>query len=509
MLSRILSFLKIRKEALLLLCAAVIITSITCIHYTLTLLSWTDIGFTLDDSWIHLEYARSIFEHRAWEYSLGYPSTGSTSPLWSILLSFLFFFTTEYHGLIWGVFVVSWLFYSLCTYLVGYFVTKLSKSKMIGIVAMSFYVIIPRNTWLMLSGMEYPLFLFLLLLPLYILERPEYQFDLALGVVAGLTFLARPEGAVLAVVAFSIRIAQHVAWRDFTKQRLVSVILMPILAGLIVLPWLLYCIQTTGYPLPDTFYAKVGIITQEHVDAWNIFWLAFLGEMPFLLTGVLLGVLTLMKKRPYAWFMGIAYFLLYRFTMPYQALINNSRYVVPIFAFLGITCIVAFGIFSDEIRPSTPRLEKEMARTGVVLVLVSLVFFTSIPAYFNQAELFGNATKNINEMQVDIGHWIARETPDDAILAVCDVGAVRFISNRTIIDLCGLVTPDIAHGNFTSFQLANYLESRETDYLIIFGKWVNFYNYILYQHLTELYRVTLLDNRVCGDDVMVVFKITW
>ncbi|MHA1909712.1 MAG: hypothetical protein ACW98Y_20605, partial [Candidatus Thorarchaeota archaeon] len=200
MYNRVVESLRTRRDAILLIVGAIIFTSVTCIHYTLTLLSWTDIGFNLDDSWIHLEYARSIFENRAWEYSPGTPSTGSTSPLWSIVLSPLFFFTTDYQGLVWGVFIVSGIFYFLCTYLVGYFVRKYSESTLIGITAMGFFVIVPRNTWLMLSGMEYPLFLFLLLLPLYLLERPEHQYDIVLGIVAGLTFLARPEGALLAVV---------------------------------------------------------------------------------------------------------------------------------------------------------------------------------------------------------------------------------------------------------------------------------------------------------------------
>ena len=231
--------------------------------------------------------------------------------------------------------------------------------------------------------------------------------------------------------------------------------------------------------------------------------------MPFILTGSILGILTLLKKRPYAWLMAIGFFLLYRFTMPYQALINNSRYLVPIFAFLAITSIVAFGIFSTEIRVSTPKLNSEVIRFALVVSLISLVFVTSVPTYFSQAELFGNAAKNINEMQVDIGFWVDDHTPEDSVIAICDVGAVRFISNRTIIDICGLVTPDITHGNFTMFELVNYLESRDADYLVIFGKWVTFYSYYMYGHIEEVYRVTLLDNRVSGDDVMVVFEITW
>src|SRR5512134_2212235 len=45
------------------------------------------IGFPLDDSWIHLTYARNLAEHGEWAFRLGQPSAGSTAPLWTVLLS--------------------------------------------------------------------------------------------------------------------------------------------------------------------------------------------------------------------------------------------------------------------------------------------------------------------------------------------------------------------------------------------------------------------------------------
>ena len=49
------------------------------------------VGFPLDDSWIHLTYARNFAEHGEWAFRLGERSAGSTSPLWTFLLSIGFF----------------------------------------------------------------------------------------------------------------------------------------------------------------------------------------------------------------------------------------------------------------------------------------------------------------------------------------------------------------------------------------------------------------------------------
>src|SRR5688500_8717677 len=48
------------------------------------------LGFPLDDSWIHLQFARSLAAGEGLAYNPGEQVAGSTSPLWSALLSLLF-----------------------------------------------------------------------------------------------------------------------------------------------------------------------------------------------------------------------------------------------------------------------------------------------------------------------------------------------------------------------------------------------------------------------------------
>ncbi|MFW9977393.1 MAG: hypothetical protein ACFFEJ_04810 [Candidatus Thorarchaeota archaeon] len=493
----------------LLLIGSVIVTIGTCTHYILHQLTWTPIGFSLDDSWIHLEYARSIFEGRAWEYSPGTPSSGSTSPLWSIILSPIFLFTSDIPSIVWGVIIISVIFYILCTFIIGAFFQSLLQSKIVSFFSMLGFVLIQSNTWLMLSGMEYPILMFLLLQPLWMLDKPDHKFDILLGIVAGLAYLARPEGVLLALIVFPIRLLQHVNERDFTKKRFASMTLMVVSAGLAVLPWVLHCLTVSGYPLPDTFYVKVGSVSDTDVEAWNIFWTFFLSTMPFLLIGFVIGSLTLAIKKPYAWLMGIALTLLYRYTMPYQALINNSRYLIPIFGFLAISCIAGFIVAFKLIADRSPKADPRIIPTAVTLLIIIVMIIPSVPYYQHQANVHRQAVKNINEMQVEIGYWIRENTPSDAILAIGDVGAIRFVGDRRTIDLVGLTTPDIAHGNFTGAQLMDYLRNMSTDYLIIFGKWTGYFYSYLGSKLEMLYRIQLDDNLICGDSVMIVFEIDW
>ena len=45
------------------------------------------LGFPLDDSWIHVTYARNLALTGQWAFRLGHSSAGSTSPLWTLLLT--------------------------------------------------------------------------------------------------------------------------------------------------------------------------------------------------------------------------------------------------------------------------------------------------------------------------------------------------------------------------------------------------------------------------------------
>ena len=44
-------------------------------------------GFPLDDSWIHLQFARNLAEGNGFAYNPGVPVAGSTAPLWTLLLA--------------------------------------------------------------------------------------------------------------------------------------------------------------------------------------------------------------------------------------------------------------------------------------------------------------------------------------------------------------------------------------------------------------------------------------
>jgi hypothetical protein len=425
------------------------------------------------------------------------------------VLSVVFIFTQDPIGIVWGTYIISMIFYSLSSFLVGYVVYDYTEDETWGFMAIIAFVLMPRNTWLMLSGMETPLFVFILLLSVVILDKPEMKYDISLGFVAGLAFLSRPEGILVTLVLIPVRFI-ILGWkRELSWKRLGSMLLLGGIALAVVAPWLLYCISITGNPLPDTFYAKVAPPTDVGVDAWNAWWSIFLMDFPFIVIGAVAGLALAAKGKPHTWLLALSLTVLYRLTLPYFALINNFRYLIPVFDFFLITAVAGFAVI---VKKGSNRLKLER-KIEIDFLTAALVFFLliypSTPHYLFQASFFGNAVKNINEQQVLIGKWLNNNTAEDAVLAIHDAGALRFFSERVIIDMARLISPDITHGNMTRREELVYLKEHNCTHFVFFDELFPIYSGYLIGAYDVLFTVHLEDNVISGRDTMSVYLIRW
>jgi hypothetical protein len=89
--------------------------------------------------------------------------------------------------------------------------------------------------------------------------------------------------------------------------------------------------------------------------------------------------------------------------------------------------------------------------------------------------------------------------PAGAVLAVHDIGAIGYFTDNPLIDLAGLVTPDVVPFIRDEARLADYLDSTQAGYLVTFPSW--------YPKLVEG-RTVLFEAGLEGfpfDDNMVVY----
>jgi hypothetical protein len=123
------------------------------------------------------------------------------------------------------------------------------------------------------------------------------------------------------------------------------------------------------------------------------------------------------------------------------------------------------------------------------------------------AQRYGWGVQNIEAMQVEIGRWVDTHTPRGARLAVNDIGAIAFVSRREIVDLMGLVTPEILpYRRQGENGVIRFVGETCPDYVIIFPTW--FPALAARTELLEpLHRVRLARVEVSGGPEMVVYRV--
>lgn len=97
---------------------------------------------------------------------------------------------------------------------------------------------------------------------------------------------------------------------------------------------------------------------------------------------------------------------------------------------------------------------------------------------------------------------IRQNTPLDTLVAVHDVGAMGYFSERELIELAGLVSPEVVPIIREESKLSNFLNKRGADYLVVFPGW--------YQSLANCLCVEYVTSGsfslTAGGENMVVFS---
>lgn len=65
--------------------------------------------------------------------------------------------------------------------------------------------------------------------------------------------------------------------------------------------------------------------------------------------------------------------------------------------------------------------------------------------------------------------WVDANAPRDAIIGTHDIGIVGYVTQRQIVDLAGLVTPEIIPILNDQPKLAGFVRQRHVTYLVVFS----------------------------------------
>ena len=416
------------------------------------------IGFPLDDTWIHLTYARNLAQHGEWAFRLGERSAGSTAPLWTFLLGIGYILKLA--PFIW-TFILGWVLLTLLGIHAETTARKLlpiytARFPWVGL----FFVFAWHLTWSAVSGMETLLHGYIIFIMLAMLLSGSRHYML-LGVLAGLSIWVRPDGLTLLGPILFTAVFVEKSSKSFTDAMGKSLIGFGALFG----PYLLFNLALSGNPMPNTFYAKQAEyqaywLSQPFVERFVGYLWPFLAS-PFLilLPGAIAWMYKKVRGRDWAtiacllWFFG--YIGIYFMRMPpYQ----HGRYIIPAFPILYL-----WGILGMLEYLSSAIANKRVVFLWQVLLGVFCVLFSFIAARQNAYDVYW-----IESEMVQTANWVQKNIPPDSLLAVHDIGALGYYVPNPMIDIAGLITPEVVPFIRDASKLAEYLNARSADYLIVF-----------------------------------------
>ncbi|PIE19290.1 MAG: hypothetical protein CSA65_02890 [Proteobacteria bacterium] len=311
------------------------------------------------------------------------------------------------------------------------------------------------------SGMETPAFAFFVLLSATELLRPAgRRRPWLVSVSFCLAYLTRPEGAYVA----GLLLLAHLLWGDGQSYRLrlrEAVYLGLPLAG-VVLTHVGVRLAIYGYPLPNTFYAKVllGSVTLKR---------GLTHLVAFCATGGLLlipGLLLLRAEAPLARALRTGYLLAGGY-ITYLVVIGGdvppwNRFYVPLLALP----MLGLGELLTRLSLAVKAKRKQLVCMFMVLFLVLL----TVPGW-NIGEVGQisaiRGVKEVNEVLLHV--FYRRNIPKDAYLAVSAVGHVGYYLPNRILDTWGLNDAHIAHTSSKAIPTAKFAHDK-SDWLYVLSR---------------------------------------
>ncbi len=223
-----------------------------------------------------------------------------------------------------------------------------------------------------------------------------------------------------------------------------------------------------GTALPTTFYAK-----QAEYAAWQASPIllrvgtgllqVLTGPGLILLPGALVAAVWAVRKKKWGYIAAIiwlvGYIVIYLVRLPaYQ----HGRYlmpVMPVYLFIGL--VGYFQVFLDG-KVQKPGWWFVKTVWGGVIALVCAGF------WFLGMQSYSEDVRFIESEMVDTAKWVAANLPGNSLIAAHDVGALGYFGNHKLVDMAGLISPEVIPFLRNETALKDYLDSKRVAYLVTF-----------------------------------------
>lgn len=422
--------------------------------------AWLYQNFAQDDAFITYRYARNIANGHGFVYNRAEPVLGTTTPLYTLTLALVAKLSRQ------DIRLISHVISALSLWGGGLLLYRLGKDQGRLRAAAVAFVFVTNPLLMSAIGME--TFFLLLILLLALNRYLSNQFKLA-AILLGLAIITRYETAVFAMIL----------GLDFMlKHKKLPFWLIP--AAIIVSAWLAFGWYTFGDLIPNS--ARIKLAESEGYSfalGALIWWSVYLRQTAWYYTPALLALLGLyavVSRRE----LGRGYLILLIWTGLYFALASFaagsfSWYYGPLIP--GCAILVSWGTaflahyvgnvivqFQGKLSiwPTSP-----VTPLFIVLVL-GLVGLQYVSATTGWVTHQGQIIDAREPLYREVAGWLNRNGHQGQTVAIGEIGILGYYTDMRIVDLRGLVTPDLRsallQGRVTT--LNQVMKSYRPDYLL-------------------------------------------
>jgi 4-amino-4-deoxy-L-arabinose transferase-like glycosyltransferase len=399
----------------------------------------------VDDTFIHLRYARNLAAAGELSFNRGEPTYGATSPLWVAILAL---FDKAGADITRVCRILAWLFAAGSIALVYRLTTALDGRSGAPLAAS---LIVASEAWFLrwsAVAMEtsFAAFMILLVMDLSRGAARSWARSAVFGLALILAALSRPEARLrvpLACLAF-------VFVGGPPRRFAFLLVFVPLFAA-----WLYLIHRHTGSYFPLTAGAKQGrAVLSAAIFGRALVPVKIVGAtivLPALalVAGVVAAVL---RRRSIGFYFSeresiraepaVLLMLLWVIALPAAYVVLDfqvlSRYLVPVIPPAIVLGTVAWRRLAARLwsAASWRRAAIEIFAAAVILQSVLVYELVVVPPTLA-------FSSSLETLLVGMGRWLDRNSPAGALVATPDIGAVGWYSHRRILDLGGLVTPEI------------------------------------------------------------------
>jgi len=409
------------------------------------------VGFPYDDAWIALTFARNLIEHGVYAvHADAVATSGSTAPLMVLLFAGIGFVTgvSETLSLLLGI--VAFAIASVAVFHVGLQVFR--EEQWFAVVVAVLFVLSPYMSSTAMSGTSTMPYIALIVsaVAAYLSGRMLLFF-----ICSGLALWLRPDALVFVLAA-----AVHVLYnRSFaTRSRGTTDVVESSTKGIVfgagimivlLASYAAFNLLLSGTLFPNAVYARIAYYSGASNTFWGDVWQFHSSSMnatllPFVVFAMILVVNDVLRRRRSRVLVFVAYFVgtMLAYSLFFPFVLSSLTFIptLPFFFLLGVYGVRQAVVLLLRMLPISPI--RIVAGALAILVFGASVVFAA--ADWDRVRIeHTRGVRYLLQRPVVAAKWLSRSTKATTRVATHHPGAMSYYSERYIVDITGLVSPEV------------------------------------------------------------------